>query len=222
MEGHVELIALAEIRTEVSRPLVGLGQKHFAWKLLIEPGTEIFKNGVGFGQVLAVRAFALDQVGNRVQPEAVDAHIQPELHYIPHFFPDFWVVIIEIGLMAEEAMPVIFFRDRVPCPVGEFGVYKNNAGTAIASVGLAPHIPVAARVDTRTARLLEPGMLIRGVIQHHFDDHPDTTLVGSFQKCLEVVQRAVTGMDRSVIRDVVPVIPQRGREERHQPDDSNA
>src|ERR1700693_5752267 len=112
MECHVELIALTEIWTQVSRPLIGLSQKHFAGKLLIKPGAEIFKNGMGFGQVLAVRAFTLNQVGNRVRPEAIDTHIEPELHDVPHFFPDFWVVVIEVGLMAEESMPVISFRDR--------------------------------------------------------------------------------------------------------------
>ena len=75
MECHVKLIAATEIRTEVSRPLIGLGQKHLAGKFFIKPGAKIFKNGVGFGQVLAVRAFTLDQVGNRVQPEAIDTHV---------------------------------------------------------------------------------------------------------------------------------------------------
>ena len=118
MECHVELIALAEVGAEIGRPLIGLSQKHLAGKLLIEPVAKILENGVGFWQVLAVRAFALDQIRNRVQPEAIDTHVQPEFHYVPHFFPDFWIVVIEIGLMAEETVPVIFFRDRVPRPIG--------------------------------------------------------------------------------------------------------
>ena len=124
--------------------------------------------------------------------------------------------------MAEEAMPVIGFRDRVPRPVGEFGVYENDACPAITRICVTPHIPVTARVDARAARLLEPRMLIGGVVQHHFDDHPDAALVGSFQKCFEVVQRAVTGMNRSVIGDVVSIVPQGRREKRHQPDGSDA
>src|SRR5882724_12041765 len=107
--------------------------------------------------------------------------------------------------MAEDAVAVIFLRDRVPCPVGEFGVHENNAGTPITSIGFAPYVPVAAWVNARTARLLKPRVLIRGVVQHHFDDHPDAALVGSFQKYFEVVQRAVTGMDGAVIGDVVAV-----------------
>jgi len=43
----------------------------------------------GFWQVLAVRAFSLDQVRNRGQPEAIDAHIQPELMTLHIFFSDF-------------------------------------------------------------------------------------------------------------------------------------
>ena len=35
---------------------------------------------VRLGQVLAVGALALDEIGNRVEPQAVDAHVEPEAH----------------------------------------------------------------------------------------------------------------------------------------------
>ena len=105
---------------------------------------------MGFRQVLAGRAFAFDQVGHGVQPEAIDPYLQPELHDIPHLLPNGRIVVVQIGLMAEEAMPVIGFGNRVPRPVGHFGIQKNDSGAAVAIVCVAPHIPVAERVIRRT------------------------------------------------------------------------
>src|SRR5215470_27185 len=42
--------------------------------------------------------------------------------------------------------------------------------------------------------------------------------MGSVQKFLEVFQRTVTRMNVDVVRNVVPVIPQRRRKERKQPE----
>ena len=64
----------------VGRALVGFGQQHAAGRVLIEVRADGADDGVGFGQVLAVRAFALDQIRHGVQPEAVHAHIEPEVH----------------------------------------------------------------------------------------------------------------------------------------------
>ena len=65
-------------------------------------------------------------------------------------------------------------------------------------------------------------MLIGGVVEHHFDDHPYAALVGSLEKRLEVLESAVTRMDRTIIGDVVAVVAQRRREKRHQPDSIDA
>ena len=173
---------------------------------------------MGLGQVFAGRAFALDQVRDRIQAEAVHSHLQPELHHLPHFFADGGVVVIEIGLVAEETVPVVCLGNRVPGPVGEFGIHENDAHALILGVGVAPDIPIAARDCPATSRFLKPGMLVGGVVQNHFDDHADAALVGGLEKELEVVEIAVAGMDGGVVGDVVAVIAQRRRKERHQPD----
>src|ERR1039457_5375651 len=103
---------------------------------------------------------------------------QPELHHVPHLFSNGRIVVVEIRLVTEEAMPIVGFRNRVPRPVGLFRVEKNDAGPLVPGVGIAPDVPVAARVVARTSRLLKPRMLIGCVVQHHFDDDPDSSIVG--------------------------------------------
>src|SRR2546422_6044535 len=98
--------------------------------------------------------------------------------------------------MTEESVPVVGFRNRIPRPVGHLGVDKYDAGTAITSVGFAPDIPVTPGIVLGTPRFLKPGVLIRGVVQHHFDDHPDATFMGTLEELLEIFQCSVGGMNR--------------------------
>lgn len=60
-------------------------------------------------------------------------------------------------------------------------------------------------------------MLIRRVVQHHLDNDADVSLVRGFEKDLEVIQRAIVRMNRPIVRDVIAVVAQRRRKERHQP-----
>ena len=217
MKRHVEFIAVAEIWAKIGGPLIGLGQQHPARELFIEFFSQVLQNFVGLGQILTIRTFAFDEVWNRVQAEGVNAHFQPELHHIPHLFPNRVVVVVEIGLVTEEAVPIEGFRNRVPGPVGRLSIKKDDAGARVAAVGITPDVPIAARIVLRTSRLLKPGMLIRGVIQDHFDDDPDAPLVGRVEKLPEILQCSVAGMDGVVIGDVVAVVAQRRGEEGHEP-----
>ena len=77
---------------------------------------------VGLGQVLAVRPLALEEVGHGVDPEAVDPAVEPERHDVEDLLLDGRVVVVEVGLMAVEAVPEVLPGDRVPGPVGGLGV----------------------------------------------------------------------------------------------------
>jgi hypothetical protein len=65
----------------VLRPLVRLGQQHAVRELFVHVLAEHLQEGVGLGQVLADRALTLVEVGHRVQPQAVDAHPEPEVQH---------------------------------------------------------------------------------------------------------------------------------------------
>src|SRR5579871_680897 len=56
------------------------------------------------------------------------------------------------------------------------------------------------------------------MVQHHLDNYFDIALMRCRQKRLEVVQRSVERMYGPIVGNVIAVVPQRGREERHQPD----
>ena len=45
-------------------------------------------DGVGLGEVLAGGAVALDEVGDGVDAERVDAHVEPEAHGLEDLFHD--------------------------------------------------------------------------------------------------------------------------------------
>jgi len=107
MEGHVKFIALAEIRPEVSRPLIGFGQQHPPGELLVQSSAQIFENYMSLRQIFAGRAFAFDEIRNGVQSKSVHTHLQPEAHDRPHFFADRRIVIVKVRLVAEKTMPII-------------------------------------------------------------------------------------------------------------------
>ncbi len=208
VEGHVELIPVGKICTQVSRPLVGFRQQHASRKLQVEAGAQFFDDGMGLGKVFAIGPFALDQVWNCVQPEGIHSHLQPEAHYVPHLFSDFGTVVIEIRLVTEKTVPVVLLRNRVPGPIGKLGVQKYDSRSLIFCVCVTPHIPVTPGILARAAGFLEPRVLVRSVIQHHLNDDPDSALVGGVEEQLKIVERAVSGMNRPVVGNVVAIIAQ--------------
>ena len=111
--------------------------------------------------------------------------------------------------MAEESVPVVRLGDRIPGPVRELGVDENDANAAVLLVAVAPHVPVPARIAAGAPGLDEPGMLIRGVIQHELDDHAQAARVRFLQERLEFLQRAIARVDARVVRDVIPVVTER-------------
>ena len=79
MKRHVAFVAVAEIRAHVGGPLIRFGQQHAVGLMCVECAPNRLDDGVRLRQILAVGAFALDQVRNGVEPEAIDAHVQPEI-----------------------------------------------------------------------------------------------------------------------------------------------
>jgi hypothetical protein len=62
---------------------------------------------VSLGQILARRALALDQVRHGIHPKSVHAEFEPEPHHLPDLLANFGVVVVEVGLVTEEPMPVV-------------------------------------------------------------------------------------------------------------------
>ena len=80
VERHVALVARAEVLGDVLRPLVRLGEEEPVVVVRVERGAHRLQHGVRLGQVLVVRAVALAQVGDGVEPHPVHAQVEPVAH----------------------------------------------------------------------------------------------------------------------------------------------
>jgi hypothetical protein len=210
VERHVAFVALTEIVLGVFRPLVRFGEQHAARIGLVELGADALEHRMGFGKVLVVGAFAFDQIRDRIEPQPIDAEIEPEAHHAEHGVDHLRIVEVEIGLMRIEAVPVIGLRDRIPGPVRALGIEEDDARAGIFLVVVGPDIEIARRrAGLGPPRALEPRMLVGGVIDHELGDDADAARVRRRDEALDVGHRAVIGMHRAVFADVVAVVEPR-------------
>ena len=111
--------------------------------------------------------------------------------------------------MRVEPVPEVGLRHRVPGPVGGLKVLEDDAGLVVPVRCIAPDIEVPVDAPRFcTAGPLEPGVLVRGVVDDEFDDDVQSPFASGAQKGAEIAHRAEAGVDSPVVRDVVPVIAQ--------------
>ena len=108
---------------------------------------------MGLGEVLAVGARALVEVGHRVEAEAVHAHVHPEADRVDDRVVHGRVVEVEVGLVGEEPVPEVLLAHRVPGPVRRLGVDEDDPGVLVELVGVGPDVEVAVRALRVGARL---------------------------------------------------------------------
>ncbi len=161
------------------------------------------------GQVLAVRPLPLEEVRDGVEPEAVDPEVEPEAQHLEHHLLHLGVVEVEVGLVMEEAVPVVLAAHRVERPVRRLAVDEDDPRVRVAVVGVRPDVPVALRALRIGARLLEPRMVRRCVVHDEVGDDAHAALVGLRDELAEVLDRPVVGMDREEVRDVVAAVAER-------------
>ena len=219
VERHVAPVAVPEVGDRVLRPLVGLGQEHAVLELPVDVMAEVGQELERLREVLAVRSLSLEQVGDGVQPQPVDAEAEPEVHDVEHRRSYPRLVEVEVRLMGVEAMPVVLPGDGIPRPVRRLEVAEDDAGVGIAVRRVRPHVEVALpRAGFGGAGALEPRMLLRGVVHDHLGDHAQIPPVCLAQQGPEVSHRPVGRVDRLVRGDVVAVVAERRWVEGEQPD----
>ena len=136
MEGHLALVTVTEVLDDVVRPLIGLAQQDTSRVLLVDHRAQLFEDLVGSRQVLAARSLGLDEVGDGVETETVDAQVHPESDGVEHLLHDPGLLEVEVGLVVEEAVPVELLALGVPRPVGVLGVTEDDASVRICLVGV--------------------------------------------------------------------------------------
>ena len=208
---------VAEVFDHIGRPLVGLGQQHPARVLVVDHLAAVLEEGVRLGQVLAVGALPLEQVRHRVKAEAVDAEVQPEPQDVDHRLLHRRIVVVQVRLVGEEAVPVELPAHRIERPVRLLGVDEDDPGVGVALAGIAPHVEVAVRAVRVPPRLLKPGVGVGGVIHHQVGDDPDAAPVRGVQQRHEIVDGAELGQHLVEVADVVAAVAQRRIVERRQP-----
>ena len=122
------------------------------------------------GEVLAVGAVLLEQVGHGVETEPVQTDVQPEADHVEHGLGHLGALVVEVGLVGEEPVPVVLLALGVPGPVRLLGVDEDHACFRPDLVVVAPDVPVGLVVGAVLAGLHEPRVLIAGVVHDEVGD----------------------------------------------------
>ncbi|CAM5693532.1 hypothetical protein SGLAM104S_08783 [Streptomyces glaucescens] len=221
VEGHVALVAaagvVAEVVDHVLRPLVRLREEDrvrvVGVDLLAHPLQELVRRR----KVFAVGALLGVEVGHGVQPEAVDAQVEPEPQRGDDLLLHRRVLVVEVRLVREEPVEEVLLAHRVEGPVGDLRVDEDDPRVLVLLVVVGPHVVVAVGAVGVLAGLLEPRVLVAGVVHDEVDDDPHAPLVGGVDELHEVGEVAELRQHRRVVGDVVPAVPERRLEERRQP-----
>ena len=178
---------------------------------------------MGFRQVLVIGALALAQIRHGIEPEPVDAGVEPAFHHLLDRADHARIVEIQVRLVREEAVPVIGAGLVVPGPVRLLGVGEDDARAGIFLVVVAPDVPVArAGVAAAALGALEPGVLVGGVVDDELGDHPQAAPLGLVHEAAEVPHVAELRIDVAVVGNVVAVVAPRAGVERQQPQRGDA
>jgi hypothetical protein len=209
---------VAEVVDDVLRPLVGLGEQHGVGVGGVDLLAHPLEEGVGGREVLAVAALLLVEVRHGVEAEAVDAQVEPEPQCGEDLLLHGRVLVVEVGLVGEEPVPVVLLAHRVEGPVGRLGVDEDDPRVLELLVVVGPDVVVAVGAVGVVAGFLEPRVLVAGVVHHEVDDHSHAALVGGIDELDEVGQVAEFGQYGGVVRHVVTAVPQGRLEERREPE----
>ena len=151
VEGHVALVAvaLAEVGDDVVGPLVRLREQDAVREARVDLGPHPLQVLVRARQVLAVRPLLLEEVRHGVQAKAVEPDVEPEAEHLEHRLLHLGVLVVQIRLVAEEAVPVVLAANGVERPVGRLRVDEDDPGVEVAVVRVRPDVPVGLRPGRR-------------------------------------------------------------------------
>jgi hypothetical protein len=150
--------------------------------------------------------------------KAGDAELNPEAHDLEDLRLHLRMRGVEVGLKVIEAVEVPGAGLPVIAPGRLLHARKHHAAIGARWLLLRPHVPVAIFRLGILARRLEPGMLVRGVVDDEIDEHADAALLGAVGELDEVADGAVARIDAVVVGHVVAVVTIGRDLERHQPD----
>src|SRR5262245_27409501 len=168
------------------------------------------------------RPLGRDDERHRIHPEAGNAQLDPEPHDLENLGLHLRMRGVEVGLEVIEPVEIPGLGLLVVAPSRLLHARKYHAVVGARRLLLRPNVPIAVLRTGILARLLEPSVLVRRVVDNKVDEHPYAALlraVGEFDK---ISDRAVARIDAVIIGHVVAVIAMGRDLERHQPDGRDA
>src|ERR1700734_1727114 len=85
-----------------------------------------------------------------------------------------------------------------------------------------PGIPISILRALVSARILKPGVLVGGVIDHKIYYYPYAALTCTMRELDKIAERPIGGIDPVIVGNVIPVVAAGRGLERHQPNRSHA
>ncbi len=169
------------------------------------------------GRVVAVLLIFVEMV-DRVHPESVDAAVEPESQHVAHGFLDLRIAPIEVRLLLQVRVIVVLAGRLVESPSRAAELALPVVWRGAVRLRVSPDIPVPLWMELRGATILEPGMLIGGVVRHEIQDDLEAARVSGLKERVEIGERAEQRMDGAVIADVVTKVPHRRGKDGRDPD----
>ena len=177
------------------------------------------------GATMISEGGVLDQQRGRVDAEPVHAPVEPEPQHVLELRAHVGIVPVEVGLLGGEQVQVPFPRPPVgpgragPGRAAELRDPVVRGQFAVGAPARAEDVPGALRgTGRRRERVDEPLLLIRAVVGDDVQDDTNPPFVCLRDQLFRLVQGAEEGVDRAVVRHVVPGVRHRGRVPRVEPD----
>jgi hypothetical protein len=148
---------------------------------------------------------------NRVDAEAGHSEPEPIADDAVYLVPDEGIPRVQVGLEVVEAVEVPRPRVFRVGPRRALHAGEDDTRARVGRALLGPDVPVAVRGVLGPARVEEPGMAIRRVVDDEIEQHADTAPVRLVQELDEVAARPEPPVDAVVVDDVVAVVAVRCR-----------
>ena len=166
-------------------------------------GEIILAAGEGRAPLTVFDGFLVDDIDD-IATEACHTPLQPKMHGFFNRFDDCFIVIVEVRLFLSEKMKIIFPTQVIVLPAISTEEI-TPVGGLFALFPFPPDVIIGVGFYAAAA-LLEPFMLIAGVVDNKIHNNADVPLFCFCNEGIHILQRTIIGVDIAVIADIIAVI----------------
>ena len=170
----------------------------------------LIKACVSIDSRLSIRQIRLfgNQADN-IHTESIYSFFQPPVHHVKYFFPDFWIIPVQIRLFFRKQMQIIHIRFFIiiPCRPGETGAPVIRF---LSIFSISPDIIVTIWIVFRLSTLYKPWMFIGGMVDYQIHHDLDSMFMSFGKHPFKIFHCSELGHNCTVIADIISVIIIRG------------